>query len=716
VKSPIILLLAVVVWVQPVNALAQAAADLLHRIGPGMVRVEIDLQFDRGEPPVGVMDHDAGSRQVSMHSLADLVTEERPLETTGFLIGPDRVVALDWTVHPRFIKAIHVRTATAGTTAKVVGYGRDQWAVFLKLDGPLPGTQPLEFGKGVPAHIATFYRVEGTVTRELLPFSPRIQQPDDGAVWRVVENQGLAVTTNGTALAVLLGRRLPTNDSWQVHPDSWARVDSADYARRLTELEALADGTLVRVHLSFRSPKTPSGMGMGMGRPRFSMDEDDNDESGGTERDVLGVVLAPDRVAVLTALRPSVTARLQRIQIHAANGPGVPARFIASLKDLGALVVEPEQPLTHSLKVAEPSVASFIERLCYRIDLQLQGESQLRFLHHSRIGSVRVGQRLEAYPELADMSDSARAYLFTPDFELIALPMSRRDRGTARPNRFRSSLELTPARLLARAVAGLPAGADPANIPVSEADENQLAWLGAELQPMTRELARANGVSDQTRDGTTGAMVTYVHPASPAARAGIMPGAILLRLQVPGEALPVEVELDDDPMRSQPFPWDRLDEVREQFFDRLPTPWSPSENSFTRALTDLGFGREFTLELSEDGKMRNIQLKVEAGPAHYESAPRHKAESIGLTVRDLTYDVRRYKQRKEDEPGVVISKVEAGGRASVAGIKPFEVISHVNDQPVLNVKDFEAAISAGGELRLSVKRMAKGRIVTISAN
>lgn len=695
------------------SLLAQASAELLERIAPGMVRVEIDLQFDKGEPPVGVVDHDAGSRQQPIHALSELVSEERPLETTGFLIAEDRVVALDWTVHPRFIKAIHIRTATGETTATVESYARDQWAVFLKLKSPLPGARPLTFAQGKAAHVATFYRVEGVMTRELLPFSPRIQQPEGGPVWRVLEHQGLAVTTNGVPLAVLLGRRLPSDDSWQVHPDAWPRIDAIAYQEQLTRLATLADSTLVRVHLSFRSPNTKAGAGMN----RFRMDdEEDSGDSGGTERDYLGIVLAPNRVAVLAPLRPSLTARLQRIQIHPGSGPAVSARFIASLKDHGALVIEPETPLATVLKVANQPAAQFIERLSYRIDLQLQGESQVRFLHHSRISSVRIGQRLEAFPELSDMSDAARAHLFTPDFELIALPVPRRDRDRGPMGRFNPPFDLTPARLLARAVQALPESADPANVPVSEAEENRLAWLGTELQPLSRELARANGVSDQTRDGDTGAMVTYVHPGSPAARAGITPGTILLRLKVPGEPLPIEVEMDGDPMRGQPFPWDRLDEFPEQIFDRLPTPWPAAENSFTRALTDLGFTRPFTLELAEEGKLRSIEMKVEAGPTHYESAPRHKTDALGLTVRDLTYDVRRYKQRKSDDPGVVISKVEAGGRASVAGIKPFEVITHVNDQAVANAKEFETAIAAGGELRLSLKRMAKGRIVTLTAN
>jgi serine protease Do len=81
----------------------------------------------------------------------------------------------------------------------------------------------------------------------------------------------------------------------------------------------------------------------------------------------------------------------------------------------------------------------------------------------------------------------------------------------------------------------------------------------------------------------------------------------------------------------------------------------------------------------------------------------------------VTYEVRRYLQRKADEPGVVVSKVEPGGRAGVAGVRPYELITHVNDQPVNNVGEFEKLTAASGELKLSVRRMAKGRIVTVKA-
>ncbi|MCX5683863.1 MAG: PDZ domain-containing protein, partial [Planctomycetota bacterium] len=176
---------------------------------------------------------------------------------------------------------------------------------------------------------------------------------------------------------------------------------------------------------------------------------------------------------------------------------------------------------------------------------------------------------------------------------------------------------------------------------------------------------------------------------------------------------PLEVRLDREDRMEGPFPWEELDEVQEQFYDRIPTPWPSLENPLTRALTDLGFGTKYTAEFFNNGKIVEKALVVEPSPPHYESAPKYKSPALGITVRDLTFELRRYFQKKDDEPGVIVSKIEPGGKVSVAGIKPYEIITHVNDKPVASVKDFEAATARQEELRLSVKRMTRGRVVKI---
>jgi len=77
----------------------------------------------------------------------------------------------------------------------------------------------------------------------------------------------------------------------------------------------------------------------------------------------------------------------------------------------------------------------------------------------------------------------------------------------------------------------------------------------------------------------------------------------------------------------------------------------------------------------------------------------------------MTYEVRRFFQLKPEDPGVIVSKIEKGGKASVAGIRPLEQITSINDTPVKSVDDVEKALAAGGEMKVSVKRMMEGRTV-----
>ena len=126
----------------------------------------------------------------------------------------------------------------------------------------------------------------------------------------------------------------------------------------------------------------------------------------------------------------------------------------------------------------------------------------------------------------------------------------------------------------------------------------------------------------------------------------------------------------------------------------LPTPWRAAESTVTRALTDIGFGKKFKADFFRDGNVMPKDFEIVAGPDNYESAARFKSESTGLTVRDITYEVGRYFQRKASEAGVIISTLTPGSKGSVAGLKPFEIITHVNGKQI----EFAVRARANGNL------------------
>lgn len=688
---------------------------LVRAVAPALVRVEYQLQYDKADAPEGGLGGERCASCGNYHgaSLREFLEEERPVEIAGYLVAADRVVTADPQLHSRFIKSITVRYRDQVVAASVAGYAREHKAIVLALGGTLKEAQPLKFTAPAEGdlHLVTYGRENARWAASLQAFPKQVSVPDQEAPHRLTPLQGVAVKADGTPVGVLLGRQIAVGNGWQGSPLTWPLASAADFAKLTERLQTASRAGLVRVGLSFRSPKDGGGAS-GVSR-RYSRDDDDDDPSGvGTERSVIGLLLADNRVLVLADLKSRQTARLDRISVFAPDGAVTTGKFIGSLKNFGAFVVALEKALAGTLKLSQAEINGWRDQLLLRADVSVQGETRTDYFRAERLGSCEVGWQGRLYPEL-DGGNAKDAFLFTSDMELVALPVTKREQVSGASSYGINETKLTPARYLAEAVAGLPGTADASNVPVSEEEENRLAWLGVELQPLNRELARANGVSDQTRDGETGAIVTFVHANSPAAKAGIQPGAVLLRLKVPGQPLPVEVEVQDDYMSGQTFPWDRLDEVQEQYFERIPTPWPSVENGFVRSLTDLGFGTRYTAEFFVDGKMTATEFEVVAGPTHYNSAPRYKSETVGVTVRDLTYDVRRYLQRKADEPGVVVSKIEAGSKASVAGVKPYELITHINEQPVNNVKDFEKLAASGGELKLSMKRMAKGRIVSI---
>ena len=686
-------------------SLAEQAA-VAESLAPSLVRVEYTLRYDKGEEPrAGAWCQ--GDSTGHFHDLlqpADVVNEERPLEFAGFLVAPTQVVATDPMIHPRFVEGIAVRFNDDVVKAKPAAYGKDQAAVFLELERPLKNARPLKFDakrKG-PYLFASYDLIDGVWTTNVDPMPEGFSVTAAGRKYCPAPFGGLVVDARGTPVAVSMRDEMPPDDSWKGPPSAWAVVTADDLAKMLDGIRSRICAGAMRVTLYFRSP--PKDL-----RGMRSRDE----EKGATEQYATGVLVDANRILVLANLKPSVTARLERILVHPDKGDPVVARFTGSLKDYGGLVATLEKPVGACVALSSRNILDCRGRLLPAAEVRLHGEDWSIYYEHRRIEGFAVGWRRQVYPQLSERGEGEGLVLFDEDGALLALPVARREKVAAEDHYDSGQPLVTPVAYLKPVLDDLPKYVDANNVPLGEDEEARLAWIGAELQPLDENLARASRVSELTHDGQTGAIVSYVYPGSPAEKAGVEPGWILLRLRVEGQPRPLEVRLDREERMEGPFPWEELDEVPEQYYDRIPAPWPSVENQLTRALTDLGFGTKYTAEFFAGGSIVEKSLEVAPSPPHYESAPRFKSAPLGLAVRDMTYELRRYFQKKDDEPGVIVSKVEPGGKASVAGVKPYEIVTHVNDRPVMNVKDFAQAIAGQDELRLSVKRMTRGRVVKI---
>ncbi|HVX83970.1 MAG TPA: PDZ domain-containing protein [Phycisphaerae bacterium] len=678
-------------------------AKMAEAVRPSLVVVDVALKFDRGDAPSGGSVDSADLVDTAVH-------DERPVEVSGYAIDGTHVVMRDLQIHPRFIQSIGVRRlddAAGGAEigAKISAYPKERNAVILTLDKPLEGVKGLTFAdKPGPYWVV------------------RLSHENDESRWEVTVDgfggslvmvggkklfnppAGLVVTEDGEAVGMATGTLMGV-DGWKGSPLAWPALSAEEESGLIAEVKEKANGAVVRATLNFRSPKNVDPrqmMMMGMGN---------NDPENATVQYALAVAIDKERVLVLANLRPKVTARLEHIRL--ATDPPMDATFAGSLRNYGAFVAKTEKPLEAVMPLSESDARELRGRLLAAGDIQLQGDKRISTYQERRLFNFHVGWQGGVCVETP--REDKNLFLFGTGGEVAALPVMQRERATMGDRDTQEEATVTSGAALAAALKK-PEGMDPANVPLTAEEENRLAWLGVELQPLTPELSRANGVSDQTGDGQNGALVTYVYPESPAAKAGVETGWIILRLHAPDTEFPIDVHIENDPMASEAFPWDRLGDAPEEVFDRIPSPWPPVENALIRTITNLGFGAKYSIDFYHDGKIDTKEFTVAQGPANYASAPQYKSAATGVTVRDMTYEVRRYLQKKPEDPGVVISKIEQGSKASVAGLKPYELITHVNDEPVRSVKDFERLTQGQTEIRLSVKRMTAGRIVKLSLN
>ncbi len=659
------------------------------------------MRTDQGESPRG-----GYGRGYSAGSFEEVIGEERPYEVPGWLVGPTTVVTQDPHVAGRFIKEIKVRFGGDTAPAKIASFAEDRDAVFIEVSKPLAGAKPLVFDASVegPFFLVAGGTYEDELTLRLDPFSPAfVAGEKSGSVFQS-QTAGLIVNRKGQAAGVWLKERLGAGESWKGSPLAWPKLSAEEVAKRLEKLDAACKMSIVRVRIGFRSPS---------GDRARRGDEEGGMEEATTEFNVSGLVTAPDRVVVLAQLKAKQTARLERIFISTGDNGDVAAKFVASLADYGAFIVAPDRPVGPPAKLAwGADLQKLRERLLFGADVRIQGENRVVHFTTQRFDQLGVGWRRQLYPEV--MGADRISFLFDQDGSLVAATLARREKGGDDYRRGGGDALVTPVAYLRGPFTDPGAFADANNVPLSEAAENRLAWLGAEFQPLNRELARLNKVSDLTHDGETGAIVTWLYPGSPAEKGGLKVNDILLRLHIEGFPKPVDVRIDEFVYAERPFPWERLDQIPERYYDQIPCPWPGLSNFVSTTLTDAGFGKKYEAEVFRDGKTVRLPFVISEAPVHYESAARFKSKTLGMTVRDLTFEVHRYFQRTADEPGVIISNLEAGSKGSVAGLKPYEIILAVNEKAVHNVKEFEAAVTGADELRLNVLRRNKTRIVKMS--
>ncbi|MCP5515765.1 MAG: DegQ family serine endoprotease [Verrucomicrobiales bacterium] len=174
-------------------------------------------------------------------------------------------------------------------------------------------------------------------------------------------------------------------------------------------------------------------------------------------------------------------------------------------------------------------------------------------------------------------------------------------------------------------------------------------FLGVQIQDLNPQLAEKFGV-----DETRGALVVDVTPRSPAAKAGLKSGDVIV-----------------------------------QFNDREVS----DSRRLKLAVGETAPGSEVAIQVLRDGAHLNLKARLRSLPGEEQLArtdnPSTAADEAlrGVGVGDLDDSTRAALKLPEQVRGAVITQVDQSSAAYESGLRPGDVIIEINRQPVANAEE-----------------------------
>ena len=199
-------------------------------------------------------------------------------------------------------------------------------------------------------------------------------------------------------------------------------------------------------------------------------------------------------------------------------------------------------------------------------------------------------------------------------------------------------------------------------------------YLGIVPQDVTPAIAKAFGVKE-----FTGALVGSVSADSPAQKAGLQNGDIIL-------------ELDGKPVADA--------------------------NELRMSISMMAPGTAVNLKVLRSGADRNLTATLAELPTEQATAEKgsgeNNSELSGISVQNLNANLAQQLGVPAGTTGVVVTKVDPSSAAADAGIERGDVIQEVNRKPVHNTSDFAAAMrSAKDQSLLLVNRQGNTMYVAV---
>jgi len=670
------------------------------------VKVIYNLRYDEGEGPGGGYGTGRGRGwyyRGGHGEAGEALAEKRPLEEVGYLLADDLVLTEDPMIEDRFVESIEVEVGGRRVPAVMDSAALENRGVFLRLAAPVANAAPLTFAvDSSPPYKVVGAQVEaGEIVCAEKPLTEVCVVEDSGV--RRAERAGQTgpvVDASGVAVGFVMSRRRLDKEAWKGSPLDWPALDWDEFTVKMENVKKAAEAGILQVAINFRARASRR-------REMYYQPEETP-----SEMHAAGLLLGDGTVLVLAKLTRRETARIASITARCGE-ESVGLKIEGAMRDYGIIVAKCEGELegARPLELWDGSPGARLDALFAADRLDFSNFARDEKFLRGRFTAVEKGFRGLLWPQTSD----GGVFMFTTEGALASAPVTLRGDLLMQPRDwlYNSSGETVsmPGALLAGLLEDLEGNLDRGYRVLSEEEAKRLVWLGVETQPLDLNLARANDATVLTKGGEMGALVVHVYEGSPAARAGIESGDVLLRVIIPGQKHPANVRVSE---RSGPqFPWSQLDQVPDMYFEQLPRPWPSRENDLTKFFTEVGAGTNVSVVVLRDGAEMKIETRLEVAPRDFTSAGKFEDGDLGMTVKNLTYEVRRFLRMDASAPGVVIAEIEPGSKASVAGLKPCEIITAVNAAPVTGVDEFREAIAAGGEVSFTVQRMFQSRVVQV---
>jgi len=193
-------------------------------------------------------------------------------------------------------------------------------------------------------------------------------------------------------------------------------------------------------------------------------------------------------------------------------------------------------------------------------------------------------------------------------------------------------------------------------------------WLGVAIQDVDENLAESFGL-----EKAEGILVSETQPESPADKAGIKQGDVLMSLN--------NTSLKD------------VSDLRNRIAMIIP-------------------GTDVTLSLIRDGKPLDLNVKIGEQPADFGKVAQKKTTDnalgdFGLTVQELSKDLAE-QFGYQDRTGVIVSEVTPGSSAEQSGLKTGMLIEEVNKVGITSVADLQKVLDQSADEDRVLLRIRSG--------